>query len=68
MADKKDMGVGEAVNRVKDLIAREVEQHKDEEVNLEELEDVSGGWTISTYHTDPSSTDPTIGPATGNQT
>lgn len=39
----------EAVNRMKEIVAKEVDQHKDEDVDLE---DVSGGWTIS-YTTDP---------------
>jgi hypothetical protein len=39
----------EAVNRLKEIVAQEVEQHKPEDVDLE---DVSGGWTIS-YTTDP---------------
>jgi hypothetical protein len=40
----------EAVNRLKKIVDEEVDQHKDEDVDLE---DVSGGWSIS-YTTDPS--------------
>jgi len=58
MTDRKDKGVGEAVDRVKSLIAQEVEKHRDEDVDLEDLEDVSGGWTISTYATDPTFSNP----------
>ena len=36
------------INRMKEKVAQEVDQHKDEDVDLE---DVSGGWTIS-YTTD----------------
>lgn len=39
----------EAVDRLKKIVAEEVDQHKTEDVDLE---DVSGGWTIS-YTTDP---------------
>jgi hypothetical protein len=39
----------EAVNRLKEIVAEEVDQHKAEDVDLE---DVSGGWSIS-YTTDP---------------
>jgi len=56
MGDMKDKGtdkaVAAAVARQKELVAQEVEQHKDEDVDLE---DVSGGWTI-TYSTDPAPT------------
>jgi hypothetical protein len=46
---QKDKGkVQDAVARQTELIAKEVEQHKDEDVDLE---DVSGGWSIS-YTTD----------------
>jgi hypothetical protein len=45
-------GIGEVFAHMKEKVAQEVEQHKDEEVDLEDLEDVSGGWTI-TYGTDP---------------
>jgi hypothetical protein len=49
MAETPDRGIGEAINRQKEIVAKEVEQHKVEDVDLE---DVSGGWTI-TYTTDP---------------
>jgi hypothetical protein len=65
MADKKDQGIGETINRVKDLITQEVEQHKDEDVDLDDLEDVSGGWKI--YYTDPAPT-PTPTPITPDET
>ena len=53
MADKaRDKRIGEAVDRLKESIANEVEQHQDAEVSLEDLEDLSGGWKIS-YTTDP---------------
>ena len=53
MGDAKDKDkVNEAVARLKDVVGQEVEQHANEDVNLEDLEDVSGGWTI-TYSTDP---------------
>jgi len=55
MGDTKDKGtdkaVAAAVARQKEMVAQQVEQHKDEDVNLEE---VSGGWSIS-YTTDPNS-------------
>lgn len=54
----KDKGMNEAINRLKEKVAAEVEQHKGEDVSLEDLEDVSGGWTI-TYSTDPAQTDKT---------
>ena len=44
-----DKAIREAINQQKEKVAREVGQHKDEDVDLE---DVSGGWTIS-YTTDP---------------
>lgn len=55
MADTpKDRGLDEAFARMKEKVAQEVEQHKDEEVDLGDLEDVSGGsttgWKI-TYET-----------------
>jgi len=53
MGDTKDKGIDKSVAaalaRQKEMVAKEVEQHKDEDVDLE---DVSGGWTIS-YTTDP---------------
>lgn len=49
-----DKGIDDAVARLKEKIAQEVEQHKDEDVALEELEDVSGGWKI-TYETNSES-------------
>jgi len=56
MGDMKDKGtdkaVAAAVARQKELVAQEVELHKDEDVDLE---DVSGGWSI-TYTTDPTPT------------
>ncbi len=39
----------EAVDRLKEIVAEEVEEHKAEDVDLE---DVSGGWSVS-YTTDP---------------
>lgn len=39
----------EAVDRLKKIVDEEVDQHKDEDVDLE---DVSGGWAVS-YTTDP---------------
>jgi hypothetical protein len=39
----------EAVNRLKEIVAEEVDEHKVEDVDLE---DVSGGWSVS-YTTDP---------------
>lgn len=48
---QKDKGkVQDALARQHELIAQEVEKHKDEDVDLE---NVSGGWSIS-YTTDPS--------------
>jgi len=41
-----------AISRQQEKVAQEVEQHKDENVDLGDLEDVAGGWTIS-YTTDP---------------
>jgi hypothetical protein len=49
MGDTKDQAVAAALARQKEMVAQEVEQHKDEDVDLE---DVSGGWSIS-YTTDP---------------
>jgi len=49
----KDKGLDEAFARMKEKVAQEVEQHKDEEVDLGDLEGVSGGeaaWKI-TYET-----------------
>lgn len=58
MADTpKDKGLDEAFARMQEKVAQEVEQHKAEDVNLEDLEDVSGGWEI-TYKTDPATKDP----------
>jgi hypothetical protein len=54
MAETPDKGIGEAINRQKEIVAKEVEQHKVEDVDLE---DVSGGWTI-TYTTDPATKQP----------
>lgn len=60
MADPtKDTGIEEAISaitRQREMVAQEVEQHKDEDVDLE---DVSGGWTI-TYTTDPPTPTPVI--------
>lgn len=63
MGDTKDKGIDKtvaaAVARQKEMVAQEVEQHMDEDVDLE---DVSGGWTI-TYSTDPTPTPtPVINP------
>lgn len=54
MGDSKDKskGIAEAVERMKGMVNQEVDQHKGEDVNLEDLEGVSGGWFI--YATDPS--------------
>ena len=53
MADTpKDKALDEALAHMKEKVAQEVAQHKDEDVSLEDLEDVSGGWKI-TYDTDP---------------
>jgi len=55
MADApKDKGIDEAVARLKEQVSQEAAQHADEDVNLEDMEDVSGGWKI-TYETDPQS-------------
>jgi hypothetical protein len=51
MGDAKDK-VNEVVARLKDVVAKEVDQHANEDINLVDLEDVSGGWQI-TYSTDP---------------
>ena len=51
MGDAKDK-VNEVVARLKDTIAHEVETHAGEDMDLTDLEDVSGGWQI-TYSTDP---------------
>jgi len=51
MADKENPGVEAAVARMKEKVHQEVDKHKGEEFNLDELEDVSGGWQI--YSTDP---------------
>ena len=45
----KDKAIDEAINQQNEKVAKEVDQHKAEDVDLE---DVSGGWTIS-YTTDP---------------
>jgi len=58
MGDAKDK-VNEVVARLKDVVAKEVDQHAGEDINLVDLEDVSGGWQI-TYSTDPKP--PTIQP------
>ena len=65
MADKKNPGIEAALARMKEQVHQEVEQHKDEDFNLDELEDVSGGWKI--YSTDPADTDP-VGGLNPNQT
>lgn len=53
MADtSKDKGLDEAFALMKERVAQEVEAHKDEDVSLEDLENVSGGWEI-TYKTTP---------------
>jgi hypothetical protein len=49
MAETPGKGIDEAIKRQKEMVAKEVDQHKDEDVDLE---DVSGGWSIS-YTTDP---------------
>ena len=51
MADTKNPGIDAAVGRMKDEVQKEVEKHKGVDLNLDELEDVSGGWRI--YSTDP---------------
>jgi len=51
MADKKNPGIDAAVAAMQKKVNQEVEQHKGEEFNLDELEDVAGGWKI--YTTDP---------------
>lgn len=51
MADKKNPEIEATVARTMDKVNQEVEKHKGEEFNLDELEDVSGGWRI--YSTDP---------------
>jgi len=51
MADKENPGIAAAVARMKEKVHQEVDKHKGEEFNLDELEDVSGGWQI--YSTDP---------------
>jgi hypothetical protein len=56
MGDAKDK-VNEVVARLKDTVAQEVETHAGEDMQLTDLEDVSGGWHI-TYSTDP--VEPTI--------
>ena len=58
MGDAKDR-VNEVVARLKDVVAQEVEQHADEDINLVDLEDVSGGWQI-TYSTDPKPQQPEL--------
>jgi hypothetical protein len=50
MAEDKERDA--AISRQKQKVAQEVEQHKDESVDLDDLEDVAGGWKIS-YTTDP---------------
>ena len=51
MADTpRDKGLDEAFARMKEKVAQEVETHKDEDVSIEDLENVSGGWSI-TYNT-----------------
>ena len=44
-----DKAIRDAITQQQEKVAKEVDQHKDEDVDLE---DVSGGWTIS-YTTDP---------------
>jgi len=57
MADtSKDKGLDEAFKLMKEKVAQEVEKHKDEDVSLEDLENVSGGWEI-TYKTTPAQTE-----------
>jgi len=56
MANKENPGIDAAVAAMKKTVNQEVEQHKGEEFNLDELEDVSGGWKI--YSTDPAPSDP----------
>ena len=51
----KDKGLDEAFALMKERVAQEVEKHKDEDVALEDLENVSGGWEI-TYKTTPAQT------------
>ena len=65
MADSKDK-INEVVGRLKDKVAQEVETHAGEDVELTDLEDVSGGWHI-TYSTDP--VQPTLDqPVSGRET
>ncbi len=53
MADTpKDKGLDQAFARMQEKVAQEVEQHKGEDISLEDLEDVAGGWEI-VYSTDP---------------
>jgi len=57
MADTpKDKGLDEVFAIMKEKVAQEVENHKDEDVSLEDLENVSGGWEI-TYKTTPAQVD-----------
>lgn len=67
MGNSRDKGVGSdvaaAIARQKEIVAQEIDQHKDEDVDLE---DVSGGWLVS-YATDPTPT-PTPTPTIGEQT
>jgi hypothetical protein len=67
MGDSKDKAMDAAmaaVARQREKVAQEVEQHANEDVDLEDLEDVSGGWTITTYGTDPA---PTPTPTPGGE-
>ena len=64
MADKEKSGIEAAVAAMKKQVNQEVETHKGEEFNLDELEDVAGGWKI--YTTDPAQ--PTISPEQPNET
>lgn len=50
-----DKRLDEVVARLKEKVAQEVEEHKAEDVTLEDLEDVSGGWKI-TYDTSSTGT------------
>jgi hypothetical protein len=52
MGDSKDKGIEDGIARLKEQVAQEVAQHADEDINLEDMEDVAGGWEI-TYKTDP---------------
>lgn len=48
----KDEELNEAFTRMQEKVSQQVAEHKAEDIDLEDLEDVSGGWRI-TYETDP---------------